>query len=58
VEHIVDVDFLVAGAKVQEKQWACLVLVLRLQASLRGVKDALLQRCSQVCESYLGTSCH
>jgi hypothetical protein len=30
VEHIVDIDFLVGGAKVREKQWMCVTLVLRL----------------------------
>jgi hypothetical protein len=53
---LVDVVLLVGGANVRENQWACLILVVYFQAAIQGLKDALLQRRSQVCESYLSTS--
>jgi hypothetical protein len=52
----VDVDFVVGRATMREIQWACQILVVRLRAALRGVKNALLQRLFQVCESYPGFS--
>jgi hypothetical protein len=52
----VDVDFVVGRAIVREIQWACQILVVRLRAALRRVKNALLQRPFQVCESYPGFS--
>jgi hypothetical protein len=48
----IDVDFVVGKATLQEIQWACQILVVCLRAALLGVKIALLQRSSQVCESY------
>jgi hypothetical protein len=53
----VDVDFVVGRATVREIECARdpggdTTLVVRLRAALRGVKNALLQRPVQVCESY------
>jgi hypothetical protein len=53
----VDVNFVVGRATVREIQCARdpvgdTTLVVRLRAALRGVKNALLQRPVQVCESY------
>jgi hypothetical protein len=53
----VDVDFVVGRATVREIQCARdpvgdTTLVVRLRAARRGVKNALLQRPVQVCESY------
>jgi hypothetical protein len=52
----VDVNFVVGRGTVREIQWACQILVVRLRATLRGMKNALLQRPFQVCESYPGFS--
>jgi hypothetical protein len=37
----VDIDILVGGTNVRENHWACLILVVRLQALLQGMKAAL-----------------